>query len=101
VLEDPQGTNFGIGVSELDRDIPLKLILETDGEHTRDSLHYGRLSVGNMANSACHWTPILVNMTSHSFDWGTYPNLSSPGIRVESLAASFWMAISRFLYVLA
>ena len=42
--------NFGIGVSQLDGDIPLQLVLEPDRLHTRDGLDDRRLAVRYVAD---------------------------------------------------
>lgn len=41
-----------VRVTELDGDVPLQLVLETDGLHAGDGLDDCRLSVGDVANGA-------------------------------------------------
>ena len=44
--------DLGVGVAELDGDVPLELVLEPDGLHARDGLHHRRLAVGDVADGA-------------------------------------------------
>lgn len=41
-----------VGITELDGDVSLELVLETDRLDTRDGLYYRTLSVGDVANCA-------------------------------------------------
>mmetsp|Transcript_26170 Transcript_26170/g.53598 ORF Transcript_26170/g.53598 Transcript_26170/m.53598 type:complete len:270 (+) Transcript_26170:912-1721(+) len=44
--------DLGVGVPELDGDVPLQLVLETDGLNAADGLHDGGLAVGDVADGA-------------------------------------------------
>ena len=44
--------NLCIGITKLDGDVPLQLILEANGLDTRDSLDNGTLSVSDMSDGA-------------------------------------------------
>jgi hypothetical protein len=44
--------DFCIGVSKLDGNVALKLVLEAHSLHTRDSLHNGTLSVSDVSDGA-------------------------------------------------
>lgn len=50
--------NLGISIAKLDSDIPLQLILESDGQHTRDSLHDGRFSVCDVSDGSYSAKPV-------------------------------------------
>ena len=43
--------NLGVGIAELDRDVSLKLVLETNRLYPRNSLDQGGLTVGDMTDS--------------------------------------------------
>lgn len=43
--------DLGVGITQLDGDIALQLVLETDGLHLRDSLDNGGLSVSDVTDS--------------------------------------------------
>jgi len=42
--------DLGVGITQLDGDIPLQLVLETDGLHLRDGLDNGGLSVSDVTD---------------------------------------------------
>ena len=44
--------DLGVGVTQLDRDVPLQFVLEPDGLHPREGLDHSRLSVGHMTDCA-------------------------------------------------
>jgi len=43
---------LGVGITELDGNIPDELILESDGHDTRDGFHDSRFSVSDMSDCA-------------------------------------------------
>ena len=46
-------TDLGVGITKLNCDVTDKFVLETDSHDTRDSLDYGRFTVGYMSDSSC------------------------------------------------
>jgi hypothetical protein len=45
-----RGTHLGVGVTKLDGNVTLELVLETNGLDARDGADGGRLSVGDVTN---------------------------------------------------
>lgn len=45
--------DLGVGVAELDGDIPLELVLEANGHDARDGLYDGRFAMRYVADGAC------------------------------------------------
>lgn len=43
-------TYFSIGVAQLDCNVPLELVLKSDGQNTRDSFDNGGFSVSDMTD---------------------------------------------------
>lgn len=44
---------LSVGIAQLDSNVSLELVLETDSVDTRYGLHHCRLSMSHMANSSC------------------------------------------------
>lgn len=47
-----QAPHLGIGIAQLDSDVPLQFVLEPDGVHPRDGFHHRGLPMGHMADGA-------------------------------------------------
>lgn len=56
VRRGPEGaglvTHLGVGIAQLDGDVPFQLIFEPDSVDSRDGLHHCGLTMGHMANGA-------------------------------------------------
>jgi hypothetical protein len=48
-----QRTHLGISITQLNRDVPHELVLESDGHDSRYRFYYGRFSVCDMTDRAC------------------------------------------------
>lgn len=59
--------NLGVGVTELDRNVPLQFVLEPHSLHSRDSLHDGTLAWTTVALEIKRECPTRIQTAKHAY----------------------------------